>query len=343
MRSNGRGGRTTLRALAALTLAAAGASAAQPAPPPAWQAAYDFLVPAVCIGPDGAIIIGASPLDAPASCPRRRKLALDERLPYRQRDWPGAGEPEARRDGYQQTNSFPIRTTLGLAVAQTWDFGDDVRAFDRFDPGDGGQIAFFSERSAAFGLTEDGGAGLQLFIGPGCTLLDAWIIVDRGFAAAPLGEVTARLTRRRDACPGRLGHAYTAWRVQPVAFRTRTRARSGTIHLDALVSEHYGGRSVAAADHLERFHFTRELGATRWERWQNLAVRDRAEDRVAARSLAESERCSPGIGPPGEGWVLVDCREWTQIVAPADPDGDPVGFWVDRLRRDRRTRALFAE
>ncbi len=311
--------------------------------PPGWQAAYDFLVPEVCEGPDGAAVAGASPLDPPDLCPRRRKLALGERLPYRQRDWPGAGEPEARRDGYQQTSSFPIRTALGVAVAQTWDFGDGGRQFGRFDSGDGGQVAFFSERSAAFGLTEDGGAGLQFFIGPGCTLLDSWVIVDRGFEASPSGETDARLTRRRDACPARLGHAYTSWRVQPVAFRTRARGRTGEAVLDTLVSEHYGGRSVASADHLERFHFTRELGATRWERWQNPAVRDRPEDRAGARLIAGSGRCAPGLEAPGEGWVMVDCREWTQVVAPADPAGDLPGFWVDRLRLDGRTRALFSE
>ena len=40
---------------------------------------------------------------------------------------------------------------------------------------------------------------------------------------------------------------------------------------------------------------------------------------------------------------MLDCREWTQVVPPADPRGDPIGFWVDRLRRDERTRALFPE
>ena len=328
-------------AVLAVALAVAAPVAAQPSP--GWQAAYDFLVPEVCEGPDGAAIIGASPLDPPDLCPRRRKLALGERLPYRQRDWPGAGEPEARRDGYQQTSSFPVWTTMGVAVAQTWDFGDGVRRFGQFDAGDGGQVAFFSEQSVAFGLTEDGGAGLQFFIGPGCTLLDSWIIVDRGFEASPSGETDARLTQRQDACPARLGHAYTAWRVQPMTFRTRARGQTGEAVLDALVSEHYGGRSIASADHLERFHFTREFGATRWERWQNLTVQNRPEDRAGARLIAESGRCAPGLGPPGERWVMVDCREWTQVVAPADPDGDPLGFWVDRLRRDGRTRALFQE
>lgn len=335
--------RVLLSALAALLAGAWTAPAAGGGPPAAWRNAYEFLVPEVCLGPDGSVVAGASPLDGPDGCGLRRKLGLDERLPYRKRDWPGVEEGDGRRDGYQETASFPIRTTLGLAVAQTWDFGGDARAFGRFDRGDGGQIAFFSDRSASFGLTEDGGAGLQLFIGPGCALLDSWIIVDRSFETAPAGAATARLTRQRGRCPDRLGYAYTSWRVQPVAFRTRARGRLGALTLDTLLSEHYGGRDVAAADHLERFYFTRELGATRWERWQNLAVSDGAEHRAGARLIAASGRCGEGVEAPGQRWVMVDCREWTQVLAPADPRGDPAGFWIQRLREDWRSRALFRD
>ena len=309
--------------------------------PVRWRGAYDFLVQEVCVDPSGTVIVGASPLDAPPRCPQRRKIGLGERLPYQKRDWPGAGDAPARRDGYQQTASVPIETTLGLAVAQSWDFGDDVRAYGRHDPGDGGQIAFFSERSVAFGVTEDGGAGLQFFIGPGCGLLDGWVIVDESFAAADAGETIARLTRRPQACPQRLGHAYTRWQVRPVSYRTRAFGVASTASLDTLVSEHFGGRDATRAEHLERFYFTRPLGSTRWERWENLAARDGRNARSLARTLARSGRCDAGLDAPGLGWVMVDCREWTQIVAPADPAGDPPGFWTDRLREDGRTRDLF--
>ncbi len=309
----------------------------------AWWDAYDFLVQEVCVGSDGGVIVGASPLDPSPQCPQRRKIGVNERLPYQRRDWPGLGDQPARRDGYQQTASVPIETALGLAVAQSWDFGDDVRAFGRFDADDGGQIAIFSERSVAFGLTEDGGAGLQFFIGPGCGVLDGWIIVDSSFAGAPAGETTARITRRRDACPQRLGYAYTRWEVRPVSYRTRAQGEAGTATLDTLVSEHFGGRDARSAEHLERFYFTKALGSTRWERWENLAARSGREAREQARTLARSGRCDAGVGSPGLDWVMVDCREWTQIVAPADPAGDPPGFWTDRLRQDSRTRSLFPQ
>lgn len=327
-----------IRALMILVLSATGAGAELPG---MWRNAYDFLVQEVCIDPNGAAIVGASPLDAPPRCPHRRKIVPGERLPYQKRDWPGAEDAHARRDGYQQTASVPVETALGLAVAQSWDFGDATRAFGRHDPGDGGQIAFFSERSAAFGVTEDGGAGLQFFIGPGCGLLDGWVIVDSSFATASLGETTARLTRRPQACPQRLGYAYTRWQVRPVSYRTRAFGEAGTVSLETLLSEHFGGRDERSAEHLERFYFTRALGSTRWERWENLAGRDGPAPREQARALAQSGRCDAGLDAPGLGWVMVDCREWTQIVGPADPAGDLPGFWIDRLRRDERTRSLF--
>jgi hypothetical protein len=30
--------------------------------------------------------------------------------------------------------------------------------------------------------------------------------------------------------------------------------------------------------------------------------------------------------------VLIDCREWTRIVPPADPAGDRPGFWIETVR-----------
>ena len=315
--------------------------------PPGWEAAWDVLVQDVCVDAANRPITGATPLDGANLCPRRRKLAIGERLPYHKHDWPGAADRDARPGGYQASDSIPIRTSLGPAVLQTYDFGDLPRRFGVLDQGDGGQVAFFTGTSAAFGVTEDGGAGLQLFIGPGCAPVDGWVIVDRGFAMQPAGEALARITRNPRLCPDRLGYAYTRWRVQPVSYRTMARGRPGRAELPTLVSEHFGGRSVAAADHLERFQFTQALGYTRWERWQNLAVHDRAADRSQAAALAATGRCAPGLGPPDAGlpevgpWVMLDCREWTQIVPPDDPAGDPPGPWLNRLRQHPATASMF--
>lgn len=310
--------------------------------PPGWEAAWDFLVQEVCVTAADRPVPGATPLDGADACPRRRKLAVGERLPYHKRDWPGAADRAALPGGYQGSDSIPVRTRFGPAVLQTYDFGDGLRRFGTLDPGDGGQVAFFTGATAAVGITEDGGAGLQLFIGPACAPVDGWVIVDRGFAAQPAGEVLARITRNPRQCPDRLGYAYTRWRVQPVSYRIAARGRPGRATLPTLVSEHFGGRSAAAANHLERMQFTRPLGYTRWERWQNLAVLDRAADRAQAAALAASGRCDPGLGPPeGGAWVMVDCREWTQMAPPDDLRGDPPGPWLDRLRAHPATAGIF--
>jgi hypothetical protein len=41
--------------------------------------------------------------------------------------------------------------------------------------------------------------------------------------------------------------------------------------------------------------------------------------------------------------VLIDCREWTRIVAPADPVGDPPGFWIEALRSRPEVPEFFLE
>jgi hypothetical protein len=328
--------------LAALLLTPAAKARAQDVPP-AWRGAWDFLVENVCVDSRGRVLPGTSPFDEPTVCPHQRKLGVGERLPYHKRDWAGTGDRETHPGGYQQSDAFPVQTSLGPAVVQTYDFGGSPRAFGQFDQGDGGQVAFFSATTASFGITEDGGAGLQFFFGPGCQPLDSWVIVDKDFVTQAAGETLARITRRLKACPARLGSAFTRWHMQPVSYRYTVHGRPARVTEPTLVSEHFGGRDVGGADHLERMYFTRQLGYTRWERWQNLAVHDRAADRRQAGALAASDRCEAGLGAPvaSANWVMVDCREWTQIAPPMDSAGDPPSFWVDRLRGYPETKAIF--
>ena len=86
------------------------------------------------------------------------------------------------------------------------------------------------------------------------------------------GETIARLrdlkTSQQDTCPTRFNQAFTSWRVAPFSYRAAP-GQGVPVTLTSLISEHYGGASRATADHVERFYFTRELGGTRWERWQN--------------------------------------------------------------------------
>ena len=170
------------------------------------------------------------------------------------------------------------------------------------------------------------------------------MLVDRSFAQQTSGETVARITRRPAACPSNMGYAYTRWMVQPVTFRDTVGGRPGQVTLTTLVTEHFGGHAVDAANNLERMYFTRELGYTRWERWQNLSRQDRSADRRQAAVFARTGRCAPELPPPSttSEWILVDCREWTQMAPPLAPAGDPPTFWLDRLRTYAETRSIFA-
>ena len=331
-------------AVVCAVLVAPVAAQAQDASPAAWRAAWDFMVESVCVDARNQLLIGVSPLDGPARCIRQRKLNVDEVLPYRRRDWADLNDRGRFPDGYQESDSVPVRTSLGPAVVQATDFGDPPREFGHFEPGDGGQVVFFTPESASVGLTEDGSGGLQFFIGPHCTPSDAWVLVDNSFATRPAGQMVARITRRQPACPDDLGTAFTRWSVQPVTFRTKAGGRVGQATLTTLVTDHFGGRNPDVAGNLERMYFTHELGYTRWERWQNLSRQDRAGDRRMAAAMVANDRCEPAVGPPSTetNWVMVDCREWTQMVPPLAPGGDRPDFWLDRLRRYAETRAIFA-
>jgi hypothetical protein len=322
--------------------------------PAGWETVFDFLVQDVCTGAQGQVLPGVSPVDA--ACTRRRDIRTGERLPYHKHDWASQAERQHLPLGWQRSDSFPVMAgAYGLAVAQIWDFGDGSRGFGHFDEGDGGQIAFFSKNSVAFGVTEDGGAGLQFFIGPDCDLLDAWIVADRTFAPDRPGQTLAWLTRRSYMCPVWMNDAYTRWHIQPLTFDVKSQGREARKSFDTLVSEHFGGRDAESAEHLERMYFTRELGLTRWERWQNLGVKESAGDREKAAYMAQSGRCENFNNAPGPAkaassnprrgsagnWAMVDCRQWTNIAPPRERLGDLPDFWVaDLLKRPEASRLL---
>jgi hypothetical protein len=346
--------------LAAGLVAVAAGEAAVAAKPAASDALRDFMIQNVCLDGSGAVAPGRSPLDGAAGCGVQRDLLPGELLPYHKHDHPSPSEHGGVPEGYQRHDSFPVDTAgLGVVVEHSFDFGAGAgRRFGVFDAGsDGGDIAVLSPEGASIGATEDGGAGFQLFAGEcrgplgAAALARSWIIaaLDRSPAALLAGETVARLKDLRGSeqqnCPSRLNAAYTRWRVVP--FRLRAAAGQGApITLDALISEHYGGADPATADHVERFYFTRELGGTRWERWQNAAgnaLYSAGKIADMAARFAATGRCSAADPPAGGApFVLVDCREWTRIVPPAAPAGDRAGFFLDAVRTRPGTPAFFA-
>ena len=310
----------------------------------------DFMIQNVCINGSGTVLEGVSPIDGDWRCVAQRDLMPGESLPYHKHDHAAAADGRGTPRGYQRHDSFPVETAqFGIVVEHSFDFGDGGgRQFGRFDAGrgDGGDITLLSSQAVSFAATEDGGGGFQLFVGPECrdrvgaaALSGSWIIALLDPDRTLQGETVARLNDlkegRQSSCPSRLNAAFTRWFITPVRYRA-AEGQGAPVTLTTLISEHYGGEHRESADHVERFYFTRELGSTRWERWQNsLHSRDFSADQVAkaASDLALSRRCSQVDAPAGGApLVMVDCREWTLIMPPDKADGDRAGFFIDAVR-----------
>ena len=320
----------------------------------------DFMIQNVCIDGSGAVLEGVSPIDGDPRCRAQRDLTPRDNLPYHKHDHPAAADGGRLPRGYQRHDSFPVATTqFGTVIEHSFDFGEGGgRQFGIFDAGrgDGGDITLLSPQGVSFAATEDGGAGFQLFVGPACqdrvggtALAGSWIIALLDADRPLQGETVARLNDLKEGrqanCPVRLNAAFTRWYVAPVRYRA-AEDQGAPITLTTLVSEHYGGEHPEAADHVERFYFTRELGSTRWERWQNLShSRDFSTEQVAkaASDLASSQRCSHTAAPAGgAALAMVDCREWTLITPPEKPAGDRPGFFIDAIRSRRLGNDLFS-
>jgi hypothetical protein len=343
--------------VAGMLLCGASVLADEPSTP---DVAREFMIQNVCIDRSQSVLEGVSPIDGDKRCIVQRDLRPGERLPYHKHDHPAARARAEIPRGYQRHDSFPVDTAqFGTVVEHSFDFGvGEGRQFGVFDAGrgDGGDITLLSPRALSFAATEDGGGGFQLFVGPDCrdrvgaaALTGSWIIALLDPHRPLQGETVARLNDlkegRQSSCPTRLNAAFTRWYIEPVRYRA-AEGQGAPVTLTTLISEHYGGEHPESADHLERFYFTRELGATRWERWQNLShSRGFSADHVAKASsdLASSERCSAGPTPEGgASLVMVDCREWTLILPAQNPAGDRPGFFIDAIRSRHLGEDLFA-
>src|ERR1700730_2305651 len=342
--------------LAASADDAGGAASAAASP----EVISDFLIQNVCLDASRTVLEGVSPIGGDPRCATQRDLIPGEKLSYHKHDHPSPGDRAAVARGYQRRDSFPGETgPFGRVVEHSFDFGTGAgRRFGVFDlgRGDGGDITVMFANAAAVAAPEGGGGGFQLFVGPDCRgrvspagLTDSWLIAlfDPSRATPLQGEAVARLADlredRQDSCPPRLNAAFTRWYVRPVLYRA-AEGQGTPVALTTLISEHYGGERREDADHGERFYFPRELGWTRWERGQNQqASRGFSTEKLAkaAADFASSGRCSKPEAPEGDAFVMIDCREWTLIVAPQDPAGDRPGFFLDAVRSRHLADELF--
>jgi len=315
----------------------------------------DFMIQNVCVDAAGAVLPRRGPLDPSPLCPKQRDLAPGERLPYHKHDHPSPDHARELPLGYQRHDSVPVATAgLGVVVEHSFDFGPpEGRQFGVFDRGsDGGDVVVLSPGAASIAATEGGGGPFGVWVGE-CNgpltaeaLTHSWLIAE--FApsggAALQGEAIARLNGVSGGgatCPRHFNPAFTRWRIVPFRYRAAP-GQGEPVTLSTLVSDHYGGADPPTADHVERFYFTRELGGTRWERWQNIKgnkMFGAALIAERAAGFAATRRCSPAEPPAGAAMLLIDCREWTRIAPPTDPAGDRGSFFIDAIRA--RTDALW--
>ena len=348
-----------LPAMAAALVAALAGGTAAAAPVVATAATIrDFMIQNVCLDAAGRVLVGVSPIDGDPACVAERDLRPGEKLPYHKQDQPSPFDRLSAPGGYQRHDSVPVATAgLGTVVEDSFDFGAGAgRRFGVFDRGsDGGDIVVLSPDAASIGATRDAG-GFKLWVGrcrgrvTAAALRHSWLVAtyDAVHAAPLAGHATAWLNATRavrsSVCPARFNPAYTRWRVAPFRYRAAP-GQGPPVTLTTLISEHYGGADPATADHVERFYFTRRLGSTRWERWQNAngdAAVSAAWVRRRAAWFAATGRCSRAPPPQGAPMLMIDCREWTHIVPPADPKGDPPGFFLDAIRARPDMPAFFA-
>ncbi|TAJ82046.1 hypothetical protein [Reyranella sp.] len=321
---------TTLLAALFTTQASLLGNVAAQAQAPAEAGPLDFLVQSLCLDAAGRPT-ATLPIDP--TCTLRRLQRSDDPASYRKHDWPDVlGDPSAPRS-YQASDSVVMQRGGRTLVVQTFDFGTNGRTFGTFDGGrgDGGQVALTLGDWSSFILTEDGGAGVQWFIGEGCRSAASsdrrflsWLIF-REPVASVWQDSVARLNivPNINSCPPRFNDAYTRFRRDEVEFPFRVMGPMGAKEerhrLQVVVSEHYGGSDIATADHLERFFFARGLGMVRWELWSNRRVSRDRKPIPLAEAMARSARCPAlaGYGAPAHDWIRFDCRTWT-VIFPQD-------------------------
>lgn len=265
-------------------------------------------------------------------CVRSRLQDSKDIATYRKHDWPNSLNDPAIVLGYQASDSVIQRRGGRTLVVQTFDFGTEGREFGRFDRGrgDGGQVMLLVGDWASFPMTEDGGGGVQWFVGEGCrtsrapdAAFTSWLVYRNDAQARDWGSAVIGLNIMAVAtiCPRRFGEAYTRYRLDQFEFPFRI-ISDGPVavnlrhRLNVVVSEHYGGRDVPSADHLERFFLAKGLGLVRWERWANGNLAQPPAVQEAERALAQTARCPElnSYAAPDRNWLLVDCRTWTTLV-----------------------------
>lgn len=307
-------------ALAALSLASP--AAAQNTGGMGAEEMARFLVQARCVDAAGRTL-PLSPIDA--ACTNRWGQTRGAAAGYRKHDWASTADRPAQPLGYQASDSVIAAPPSGpgdaLVIAHTFDFGGGAGfgVFDRTS-GDGGQALVVTGGSAAVFMTEDGGGGLQWFVGQGCQSGQrprelAWLMFHDDVDGQWRDDIAQLSTTRSQLdCPAAFSQAYTRYVRARLSLPFQQSGQpAGSRVFDVVLSEHFDLPTVQQSTHLERFYLAKDLGMARWERWQ---ARPSVQEGAQADYIATSGRC-PALAmsvPPAPGWRMIDCRMWTNIV-----------------------------
>jgi hypothetical protein len=240
----------------------------------------EYATQSVCIDEAGKAT-SALPIDP--DCVRSRPQRADDIASYRKHDWPNSLAAANQLLGYQASDSVLDRRGSRTWIVETFDLGTDGQTFGRSDGGrgDGGQVLLFVGDWASFAMTEDGGGGVQWFIGETCrSAVDqdarflSSLVFRQGLAGQAWQATVAKLNITADpaTCPARFNDGYTQYRLDQLEIPFQVIDAAPTARpvrrvLSVVVSEHYGGRDIETAEYLERSTFAKGLGLVRWERW----------------------------------------------------------------------------
>ena len=209
-------------------------------------------------------------------------------LPYRKRDWPGLG------DGMEQ-DAGQLPSGAVVNAFSTAPFGT-LRL-----PDDGGDIyAMLASGVAAALKTKDGGVPADIYF---CG--DYWVLWGADVGPTWHSTVANIYQAPSASCRpvSRTAPAYTRY-IETTIDAPFRGLQQGMRPLDTIVHEHYDGPSIAEAQNLERMYFGKDIGRYRWEYWVPNGTPRRP---LVCPPLAYS-------APPASGWVMVDCRMWTNLV-----------------------------
>jgi hypothetical protein len=265
---------------------------------------YDFLVQDACVDDQGRVVH-----QDPATCLKRRNIAINEPLPYTKIDM-GDGFDVQPAPGWQRSDSVPMRTRAGQEyVLKTFDFGGPRmpgKAWGVFeDHQDGFDVTEANGSYVSYVATKDG-VNDNYWAGANCLLDDGWVVFPRQLSVTQSGNVAHDIYDvgvRKTCSLDMKNRALAAWHRLPNPVRY-----SGGQLLETVTTHHFSHLTIAESDSFEQNFYTREYGATRWESWR--ACDGACQNVVAANNCSGDKVTNAG----GKQFYRQGCRDWTYIA-----------------------------